>query len=997
MHPYASSEGDSDALTPPSSSANTSADLLPHQLASDSDDPSFDFTRVTTSTPRKAGTRSSRRGEGEEEELRASDTESLGGGLELDEDELERGLRARIGGQGGQGGKLTQRSLLQLSGGGRSFKQGAATAVRNVVRGEMHAPSPSTGSSTLVNTDREEDVFLPLREKSDATLRGHFSARQTTTVREEQEHEGEEADLSQEGEDEEEEDQRTVLPPFSSSRAAGEASEDGSSSSPVRQPRRSRIGNLASYVDAKMSASASSSTPRRSPKTRRQLPSSSSLPALPSFAPPPPGTPAAPGAYPPSARKPLPSAYSRTALSSSHPPPPTSRFSPTAQIHDAFSRLITGPDGALSHAHQRVSHSSSSQHQHTFVPSSSLPVERRSKRRTAEEKAQGREREKEREPSKLEKALRQLSQAQREAGRNADFLPPPHEEEEHEEREKGREDMGGAGQRSALEFAMARSFAAQEDDDEEDLVDARRDQAERDARYLAVEHAQSSSSAAEESLSDDQDLRQSALRRSSASVRFASPPQQQSSFRAPSPRSPSPSPPRTAPTRFSPSRQHPPRPTTPPLPALPDLPPPIFPESPEPASRIRQRAHGRAGGGGGVERSSSFLLRRSQSFDAARLAAEKGREERQEQERLERVEEANSRKSPRRSMGSSGSRAAMAVGPSPPRHSSSSFSTAQGRPSPPRPTAALAPDDLRRSSPSSSSAPYSSPPPPESPSSAGEQDVDTSLPHLVSQLSSAVRALAAAHIAPSSSSAVSPPSGKLDARGLPAAPAREEGEDGLGRELARRRKESDRRRREMESELKELEAGGKTSQSRRADLLQQLTDTYVQEQELGFKMDELRKSVEEMGEFLGGQVAQAVGETLKEDTGRRARWFAWVIAIQLLLFLLFLRLANQHASSLFETLYHDPFDPPALFHLPPLSSISSSAPYHGRLSPETLAALSPYPVVASTVSSSSSSTSPLWIVLAWMKRAVEAAVTRSGSAYSTPATAAGSAFVGVPS
>lgn len=62
-------------------------------------------------------------------------------------------------------------------------------------------------------------------------------------------------------------------------------------------------------------------------------------------------------------------------------------------------------------------------------------------------------------------------------------------------------------------------------------------------------------------------------------------------------------------------------------------------------------------------------------------------------------------------------------------------------------------------------------------------------------------------------------------------------------------------------------------------------------------------------------------------------------------------LANSQSLALFQTVYHDPFAPPALFHLPPTSALAalpfssswtltSSEPY---LSPETRAFFSPYP------------------------------------------------------
>ncbi|GAA5886790.1 hypothetical protein JCM6882_005891 [Rhodosporidiobolus microsporus] len=918
------SDASDDSFTASASSTNTlddphlhhhhhgrsGRDLLEHG------EPSFDLEHVQTSTPLKGGRRpaggegggggprsasarargwtSSEDEEGsgsagEGEALHASDTESVGGELRsLREGDIDRGeghlslnSAAR---RGGAGERLTRRSLLELSSGnngasasagGRassSFLSASATpGATRAARGFAYAPSPSTGSSTLV----EEDYTLQQQQKT-VTLRGGGGG-------------AEEVLFEERDEDGDAEEGAAHLPA---------SDDDETSSSPdgrrrgqhrTSTPRhKSRIGDLASYVDAKMSAASfsashTSSAPPPSATTRTTTPPRRSPSSRGRLAPP--ATPAAPGAYPPTPARPFPSSSSRRS-------PPSA--SATGQIHDAFSRLITGPDGALSHAAERRAGLASSQHLHPhhqqqrdqygagFVPTSSLPVERRRRDRD-------REREEDFDApahaspssSKLEQALRQLREAQRSAGG---------------------EGLGGAGagaDRSAVEFAM-RSFggsapAAHEGDEDEYEEEREKEEERLDPRR---HHQQ-------------QPLRQSHPH----SVRFASPPPPAS---APSPpRSPSPPPPPPPPRQRS---------TTPPLPPLP---PPILPESPEP-QRVRPPAMG--------QRSGSSFMRRSQA--AAAAAAEEAQAQSEEWEPSF-TAAAQKDRSPRRARTSS---ATAGLGPAPP-------------PPPPQPDSA---PPLHSSS--SSTARNASPALRDNDEDA---DLSLTLPHLVSQLSSAVKALSAAsqsppdpnshHPAPQhpSSSSTSWPArtARLNPQGLPSPPR--EREDGLQRQLERRRKESDRRRRELEGEMEAVAARGSAdgvgldvtvgAQKTRQHLLEQLADTYTTEQELGFKVDDLRRSIEEMGVVVGGEVAAAVGETLKQDGRTRAKWLAWVVGTQLFLFLLFLRLANQHTSSLFPTLYHDPFSPPALFHLPPLLPLSSSS--SGSITPglsaETLAAFAP--------------------------------------------------------
>ncbi|GAA6031273.1 hypothetical protein JCM8097_005578 [Rhodosporidiobolus ruineniae] len=891
------------SFTSSSSRSNT-----PNQLDHDSNDPSFDLTHIQTSTPLRPTRHKPRRHE--DDPLHASDTESL----DLDEDDIDRGLAGRRGTAGVQGDRLTRRSLLELSGGAaptRSFgtSSGGATPLAlpngqlfsRGVRSDLYAPSPSTGSSTLVDRDEElaAQHSLSRYSKAEETLKAR--ERRQSTLREERE------------EEEAAEEEGTVLPSIA---GGSDQERDESSSSP--RPRRHRTGQLASYVDAKMSAAALNATstpPRRSPKSRRLL-SASSTSAVPP-------TPAAPGAYPPSARKPS----SSTSLQPSPPRLPSSfrrshsSTSPSsaAQVHDIFARHITGPDGALTHAAERraaLSTSTSHPHSHSFVPSSSLPVERererKGKRRAT---AQAEEDPSEaltatRQPQKgeLEWALKHLSHAQERSVDLDEYFRASvvrgssaagfstEEDEQDEQLQAGL----GAGQRSAIDFAMQRSFAAGRRDEE---------------------------ASAEDSLSDDQDLRQSAARRrattstlrasTSHSVRFASPPTAPSRSRSRSP-SPTPSPPPPRPASAPSAALAPRRSSTPPLPPLP---PPILPESPEPA-RVQPRR--------------TSFLRRSQSFEAPRYERE-DREERREREerRLERVEEAPPSPPPREEK-----RASPAKSP----RRSSSRSQPEPAPSSSHPSA-----PATRSSPPRSRSSNPAPQPASAAPPAAEQSNPRdahSLPHLVSQLSSAVRALTAAQTSPSPSPSASPSTSppRLNDQGLPRPRPAAEERDGLKHQLERRRKESDRRRRELEGELREMERRGASEGDQRAAVLEQLAETYVVEHELGCKVDELRKSIEGMGQLVGDQVASAVGETIREDTKRRAHWLAWVLGLQVLLFLLFLRLANSRLSSLYPSMYHDPFAPPALFHLPPhVFSLSSSATSHDYLSPETLAAFAPVP------------------------------------------------------
>ncbi|GAA5853976.1 hypothetical protein JCM9279_007622 [Rhodotorula babjevae] len=925
--PFAPSEA-SDAST-----ASSSRPFAPH-LDSDLDDPSFDLDHVHTSTPRKAGHRTPRqldsRGDCDDDDpLHASDTESLD--LDLAQGDSGRRLHPIDRPTSSTTPPLTRRSLLQLSqprNGAAPFPSSSARLALSFRRGngDLYAPSPSTGSSTLV--DREDDVTRKPGAFSSTARDGDDDV----TVRRARD----ELSMGRQGallvdEAYDDDDQETEQP----GRAA---SDEGESSSP--RPRRSRVGDLASYVDARMS----SSTPRRSPKRVRQAPA----------------TPAAPGAYPGSARKPssfrpaasFPSSFSSIPHRSSSalfpPPTPTSTGTPASQIHDAFSRLITGPDGALAHsAERRAALAATSPPppplradepptphpagHYAFVPSTSLPVERSLRRREAGESA---EVDTPSRPTKLERALRHLGEAQREAigaervreeaegqhgtgygERERDVV----EREEHEARVERDEyaDAAAAG-RSAIDFAMARSFRYEEERlDEPPSAESPSDDA--DARA-------------------SQSRRRAAPLRASHSVRFASPP--------PRRRSPSTSPAQSP--ALPPPRQRE-RSTTPPLPppspTLPPLPPPLEPDSPEPLRHSRR----------------PDLMRRSHSSASPPL---EGAAPLLSAAPLTRPRSAPSP--------SSSQRRALAPSLDLALDLDLDSSPASARPlSPPparerwtRPASSTPPRGARVEPPS----PRHTPPRRggtsliglgggESASGAtaqdegegeGDRSAEDTVQALVGQLAAAVQALTASRAA-----GVAAPAAAADAAAVEEEGLEREREGELRGAVERRRRESEARWAAREREMRELEARGGQEATRRAGMLEQLVETYELEHDLGSKVEELKRSIEGIGQVVGDQVAQAVGSSLAADTRRRSQWLVLALVAQLVLFIFLLRLANSHALALFQTVYHDPFAPPALFHLPPSSSLSpfslglggaSALDGEPFLSLETRTTFSPYPL-----------------------------------------------------
>ncbi|BGP26162.1 transporter [Rhodotorula toruloides] len=875
---------DRPSLSTASGISSKQRDSSAHTLAFDSDDPSFDSDHILTSTPLKQTTERGRREQERDDEvgLHASDTESVG---DLDEWDIERG--AQKGLVNGSHLSFARRSLLEFSSSTRttlapSFgSRDVRIQANGILRSdELYAPSPSTGSSTLV--DREEDFrrWKGGREE-EVTMPG---ARSAANGRYEDEADG--------SEDEHE----TVLPP---------GSEDDSSSSP--RPRRSRVGDLASYIDARLSASVSAQpTPGKTPRRQRRDPT----------------TPAAPGAFPSSPRKsastfrPFAShpSYGAPSLRSSTNAPSTETPSSTgsSQIHDAFKRLITGPDGVLAHSAERravleanVTVPSPARNEpptphpagyYAFVPSSSLPLEKKPSRweRQLRHDAEGDQLDtpsRAARPADLGGVLKHLGSVQQEGGffekeRPRDRVQEVRHTDDRSYAEREVQLQEANAGRSAIDFAMARSFA-------------------RDEEAAALERTQLSVPAPPRN-----DFR------ASTNVRFADPihrlspmsPSTSSSGRSRS--SPSP--------RISPRTAHAAPPllrrqsTTPPSspppqapfvrqapdsPLLPPLPPPLPPASPEPPPVQRSL------------RGSSYRMRRSVSFDEPPLAPA--------------FPDNPLFSPPRPGHRQDWQRPASST---PPRGKTASPPRPMGTP-PDRPDLSLS---LRRRNRRDEHAAEDV--------SLGESRADLSadatVQNLVSQLAAAVHALT------TSQSASEAPASGLDERGLPLPRGPAEGERELRSELERRKKEGAVRRIELEEQLRDIERRGEADEAHRISMLRELAETYEIEHELGYKVDELKRTIEGMGQIVGDQVAQAVDRSLLQDSRRRTQWLAVAFCVQFALFVLILRFTNARTASLLQNVYYDPFYP-TLYHVPSDTlAYSLSEPY---LSVDTLAAFSPYP------------------------------------------------------
>ncbi|GAA6024732.1 hypothetical protein JCM11491_005170 [Sporobolomyces phaffii] len=853
------------------------------------DDPRFPHHGVATSTPRKTRRRSRSSIEDDDDDLdalRLSDTESLAlpddraieTGLERFEEEqhharlTQQSLASRLDAPHYAHSSLTPRGIsLPLS---NKFTRGA----------ELYAPSPSTGSSTLVERGEEEALASKLRERDTTVRRGGVGRALLEP----------DAVVYERG-DEDERDER--------------AGPHSPSSSP-RLTRRSTVGDLATFIDARLSSSSpaapSSSTPRRSPRSRRQLP---------------PQTPHAPGAFPSSARKPRPpppppppavpvdTPDRRTVLDTRQKTPPSNG---STQIHDAFARYITGPHGALTNsAERRIAAMQSSSTpgpasgsirewdrieapdfagRYSFVPSGTLPVET-----TARKRVQGLEDEHEHDgpvrPTNLEQALRRVGGGKVD-NEESDFVrrrrleyeqqqrvdEPNARDEEVEDEESPpseEDDEVRIAQRSAIDFAMARSLHERE--------------AEEEAVEAVDEPTPISAHDAQSRPKRSTDLR--------SSVRFAESPTQ------PRARTPSP-PPRPLPrsrstsTTSRPSAAHP----QPRSPDLPPLPPLLAPDSPEPI-RNRQSA-----------------LRTPVVPDAPSTPPRQP------------IFESQPPRSP--------SPPTSLLSVDPPKSSTPPRRTVQP-PSPDATPPRASPSPLARRIKSSPKRRTPSPPPspvlnpaiddqPRKQEPFEQEDLedeDVSIPLLVDQLSAAVRALTHAHASPVASPR---------RRNRASNDVQRSSQDEPSRELTRRKADRIRNRRLLEEELEQLEVRDQAEQDRRSEVALQLAQAYEVEQELGFKVEELRRSIQDMGLLVGDQVARAVNETLHSETRKRAHWLGLAFLFQLGFFWVLLRLANAQSSSLLDTSFYDPFQP-HVFHLP-LNPYASDVPLHSN----TVALFAPY-------------------------------------------------------
>ncbi|SGY19047.1 BQ5605_C014g07546 [Microbotryum silenes-dioicae] len=271
------------------------------------DDPSFEglLTRPgQTSTPQKA--RGMNKGLFDQDEEPSSEA-----------DDWLRGDGIRLTRQ-----RLANLPLVDAEAQQRTHSSTSITNTR-IARGAsspIYAPSPSTGSSTLVDPREDEIDLIMARRRLKEKARAGREQGEEVTIR----HGNGVTTLREEAEDEEEEARTEIAAP----RTRPNNEHDHRSPSPPRPfsnptPRR-RGAPLESYLQ-------SHTTPRYTTSRTSPLPTA---------------TPLAPGSFPPiPSRTPLPPSQ----LSST----PLPRHTGRAQILDAFNRFIQGPNGALTLSAER--------------------------------------------------------------------------------------------------------------------------------------------------------------------------------------------------------------------------------------------------------------------------------------------------------------------------------------------------------------------------------------------------------------------------------------------------------------------------------------------------------------------------------------------------------------------------------------------------------------------------------------------------------------------
>ncbi|KAM0751068.1 hypothetical protein T439DRAFT_380085 [Meredithblackwellia eburnea MCA 4105] len=221
---------------------------------------------------------------------------------------------------------------------------------------------------------------------------------------------------------------------------------------------------------------------------------------------------------------------------------------------------------------------------------------------------------------------------------------------------------------------------------------------------------------------------------------------------------------------------------------------------------------------------------------------------------------------------------------SPPRALHSSISSAQTLPPPP-PKPELEPEPHRNHQPDSG------------------EELDARLRDLTSDMLGGVRELLLETKLRSSQVRLS---GGVDERGLP-----KNGVEGPGERVRRLKKESEGRMELLKGEMRELEEEGRGVLSTRDSVESQLYSAKKEERTLAIRVEELRRSMEEIAERVGGQVSSIVQETLDADARKRSNRFLWFVVIQVILLWIMIRFANIRAQSAF---YDDPFYPSLFQH-----------------------------------------------------------------------------------